>query len=93
MLGAGQARRRNEMTTRTQLLEKRTAGGPRFVGASVRDFVHVEKLFLEKAGEVFWGISTFALFLLLGPFSAIAAVFGLANLARQNAGNEPESLV
>lgn len=49
------------------------------------------KLDMKKIGEAAWGISTFALFLLLGPFSAIAVVFGVASMAKQVDSPEPKS--
>lgn len=40
--------------------------------------------------EAFWFTTTFLLFLLLGPFSIVATVFGVASLVKDNDGvDEP----
>lgn len=40
--------------------------------------------------EAFWFTTTFLLFLMLGPFSAFAAVFGVVSLVKDNDGiDEP----
>ena len=48
---------------------------------------------LAKISEVCWGMTTFLLFLALGPFSAIAVVFSLGSLTRGQEGKlEPTSV-
>ncbi|MEW6594174.1 MAG: hypothetical protein AB1413_04800 [Thermodesulfobacteriota bacterium] len=48
---------------------------------------------MAQIGEVCWGITTFALFLALGPFSAIAVIFGLGSLVRgQEEKREPHPI-
>lgn len=46
----------------------------------------------RQISEVFWEIAAFALFLLLGPFSVIAAICSVFFLAKQGAGIEPEAM-
>ena len=51
------------------------------------------KISLKKVGEVMWCAASFLLFLALGPFSAIAAVMGVASLVSEQAEKmEPESI-
>ncbi len=44
--------------------------------------VRRSRITLAQVSEAVWGIVTFALFLALGPFSAIAVVLSLGSLAR-----------
>ena len=39
---------------------------------------------LSRLSEPFWFCLSFLLFLLMGPFSAVAVVIGLCTLAREN---------
>lgn len=50
------------------------------------------KITLQKISEAFWGILSFALFLLLGPFSIIAAICSVVSMAKQCNGVEPEAM-
>ena len=76
------------MTTITQFLDKISLGG--FGADETTGSVSARDSF-RRISEVFWGIATFALFLLLGPFSAIAAICSVVSLARQGNGVEPEA--
>ena len=50
------------------------------------------RLTLAQISEAAWGMVTFALFLALGPFSAIAVVFSLGSLVRGQEGKmEPHA--
>lgn len=46
----------------------------------------------RNIAEIGWGACTFILFLMLGPFSAIAAMGGLASLAKDANQVYPESI-
>ena len=77
------------MTTITQFLDKINIGG---LGADeVTGSVPVRVSF-HQISEALWGVATFALFLLLGPFSAIAAICSVVSLAKQGNGAEPEAM-
>jgi len=49
---------------------------------------------LTALSEPFWFVLSFLLFLLMGPFSAVAVVIGLCTLSREHAGSmrEPAGL-
>jgi hypothetical protein len=77
------------MTTITQLLDKMN------IGALAHDETTGKvsaKVSFQQISEIFWGIATFLLFLLLGPFSAVAAICSVISLAKQGNGAEPEML-
>ena len=76
------------MTTITQFLDKISLGG--FGADETTGSVSARDSF-RRISEVFWGIATFVLFLLLGPFSAIAAICSVVSLAKQGNGVEPEA--
>ncbi len=78
------------MSTRTELLDKISMNGLQYPQATLS--ARRARISIKQVGEACWGVATFALFLLLGPFSAIATLFGLASLARQQQGAGPESL-
>ena len=47
----------------------------------------------KKTGEVFWFATAFALFVIMGPFSAIAALIGVFTFAGANENTrEPEPI-
>jgi hypothetical protein len=48
---------------------------------------------VKNVGEIFWGAATFLLFLALGPFACVAAVFGVFSLCKNQAAGGPEPLV
>jgi hypothetical protein len=77
------------MTTITQILDKMNIGalGPEEAAGKVS-----AKVSFQKISEIFWGFATFLLFLLLGPFSAVAAICSVISLAKQGNGAEPEAL-
>lgn len=51
------------------------------------------RITLAQISEACWGVATFALFLALGPFSAIAVVFSLGSLVRGQEGKmEPRAV-
>ena len=50
------------------------------------------KISMKRIGELGWGITTFLLFLALGPFSAVAAVCGVMSLAKNGEFREPEAV-
>ena len=77
------------MTTITQFLDKINGAA---LGADETTGNIKAGLSFQQISETCWGIATFALFLLLGPFSAIAAICGVVSLAKQGNGAEPESL-
>lgn len=77
------------MTTITQFLDKINTGA---LGADETTGNAQARVSFQQVGETCWGIATFALFLLLGPFSAIAAICSLVSLAKQGNGAEPEAL-
>lgn len=75
------------MSVLTQLFDKRdhhlTASA---ISARARSRVSA-----AKVSEACWGVTSFVLFLALGPFAAMAAVFGLASLVKGQEGKlEPE---
>ncbi|MBU4176984.1 MAG: hypothetical protein ACYC0O_09990 [Desulfurivibrionaceae bacterium] len=76
------------MTTITQFLDKISLGG---LGAEEAMGSVSARDSFRRISEALWGIATFALFLLLGPFSAIAAICSVVSLARQGNGVEPEA--
>lgn len=77
------------MTTITQFLDKINIGA---LGADeIAGSVPV-RISFRQVSEACWGIATFALFLLLGPFSAIAAICSVISLAKQGNGAEPEAM-
>lgn len=50
------------------------------------------RITLAQISEACWGVTTFALFLALGPFSAIAVIFSLGSLVRGQEGKmEPQT--
>ena len=77
------------MTTITQFLDKINLSG---LGADEATGSVSARVSFRQISETCWGIVTFALFLLLGPFSAIAAICSVVSLAKQGNGAEPESL-
>ncbi len=77
------------MTTITQFLDKISIGTVGVGEAAGSDPVKVS---FQQVSEGFWGVVTFALFLLLGPFSAIAAICSVISLAKQGNGVEPEAM-
>lgn len=77
------------MTTITQFLDKINIGG---LGVDEATGNVPVKVSFRQVSEACWGIVTFALFLLLGPFSAIAAIFSVISLAKQGNGAEPEAM-
>ena len=76
------------MSTITQFLDKMHIG---VVGAN-EAAGSATKVSFQQISEAAWGVVTFALFLVLGPFSAIAAVCSLVSLAKQGNGAEPEAM-
>ncbi|MFA6284366.1 MAG: hypothetical protein WCT30_10790 [Desulfurivibrionaceae bacterium] len=77
------------MTTITQFLDKINIGA---LGVDETSGSVPARVSLRKVSEACWGIATFALFLLLGPFSAIAAICSVISLAKQGNGAEPEAM-
>ena len=77
------------MTTITQFLDKINIGAVSVDQATGRGPALVS---FRQVSEALWGIATFALFLLLGPFSAIAAICSMVTLAKQENGVEPEAM-
>jgi len=77
------------MTTITQFLDKINIGT---VGVNEAAGSVSARVFFQQISEVCWGVVTFALFLLLGPFSAIAAICSVVSLAKQGNGAEPEAM-
>lgn len=77
------------MTTITQFLDKINIGA---LGVDEKTGIVPARISFSQVSEVFWGIAAFFLFLLLGPFSAIAAIFSVVSLAKQGNGAEPESM-
>ena len=77
------------MTTITQFLDKINIGT---VGANEAAGNVSTKVSFQQISEACWGVVTFALFLLLGPFSAIAAICSVVSLAKQGNGAEPEAM-
>lgn len=77
------------MTTITQFLDKINLSG---LGADEATGTAAARGSFRQFSEACWGVATFALFLLLGPFSAIAAICGLFSLAKQGGGAEPEAI-
>lgn len=77
------------MTTITQFLDKINISGWAADAAAGSAPARVS---FRQISEAFWGITTFALFLLLGPFSAIAAICSVISLAKQGHGAEPEAM-
>ncbi|MFZ5774226.1 MAG: hypothetical protein ACOY3Z_01905 [Thermodesulfobacteriota bacterium] len=78
------------MSTFTHLMDKRHG-----LFFSMREFSLTDacaRITWKRVGEVAWGGSAFLLFLLLGPFSAVAALLGVASLAKQVQHGEPELL-
>jgi hypothetical protein len=78
------------MTTITQFLDKINLGA---LGADETTARVPARISFRQVSEACWGIATFALFLLLGPFSAIAAICSVISLAKQGNGVEPEAMV
>lgn len=77
------------MTTITQFLDKINIGA---LGVDETTGSVPARISLRQVSEACWGIATFALFLLLGPFSAIAAICSVISLAKQGNGPEPEAM-
>ena len=77
------------MTTITQFLDKINIG---VLGVDEAAGSVSARVSFQQIGEAFWGIAAFALFLLLGPFSAIAAICSVVSLAKQGNGAEPEAM-
>lgn len=77
------------MTTITQFLDKINLGS---LGADEAAGGVPARVSFRQVSEACWGIVTFALFLLLGPFSAIAAICSVVSLAKQGSGVEPEAM-
>ena len=77
------------MTTITQFLDKINIGT---LGADETTVDLRSRVSFQRVSETFWGVATFALFLLLGPFSAIAAICSVISLAKQGNGTEPEAM-
>ena len=77
------------MTTITQFLGKINLGT---FGADEATASVPARISFRQVSEACWGIATFALFLLLGPFSAIAAIWSVISLAKQGNGVEPEAM-
>lgn len=77
------------MTTITQFLDKINIGS---VGVSEAAGSVPVRVSFQQISEALWGVATFALFLLLGPFSAIAAICSVISLAKQGNGAEPEAM-
>jgi len=77
------------MTTVTQFLDKINIGT---LGVDEATGDVSTRISFQQVSEAFWGIATFALFLLLGPFSAIAGICSLISLAKQGDGAEPEAM-
>lgn len=76
------------MTTITQFLGKISLGG---LSANEATGTVPARDSYRRISEAFWGLAAFALFLLLGPFSAIAAICSVASLSREGSGVEPEA--
>lgn len=77
------------MSVLTQLWDK---GGHHLAAQSIPTKSRRARLTMAQISEACWGIITFALFLALGPFSAIAVVFSLGSLARGQEGRmEPHA--
>jgi hypothetical protein len=77
------------MTTITQFLDKINLSG---LGAGETRGSVPTRVSFQQVSEACWGIATFALFLILGPFSAIAAICSVVSLAKQGNGAEPEAM-
>ena len=77
------------MTTITQFLDKINLSG---LGADETRGSLPTRVSFQQVSEACWGIATFALFLILGPFSAIAAICSVVSLAKQGNGAEPEAM-
>ena len=77
------------MTTITQFLDKINLG---VLGADEATVRVPAGISFQQVSEACWGIATFVLFLLLGPFSAIAAIWSVISLAKQGNGVEPEAM-
>ena len=77
------------MTTITQFLDKINLG---VLGADEATVRVPARISFQQVSEACWGIATFVLFLLLGPFSAIAAIWSVISLAKQGNGAEPEAM-
>ncbi|MFA6464280.1 MAG: hypothetical protein WC256_13700 [Desulfurivibrionaceae bacterium] len=79
------------MTTITQFLDRFNFGG--LSADEATGSVVPVRVSFQQISETFWGVATFVLFLLLGPFSAIAAICSVISLAKQGNGVEPEAMV
>jgi len=77
------------MTTITQFLDKINSSA---LGADETTGSVPVKVSFRQVSEACWGVATFVLFLLLGPFSAIAAICSMVSLAKQGNGVEPEAM-
>jgi len=77
------------MTTITQFLDKINIG---VLGVEETEGNVSAKVSFRKISEAVWGVATFALFLVLGPFSVIAAICSVVSLAKQGNGVEPEAM-
>jgi len=77
------------MTTITQFLDKINIGT---LGVDQATGSAPARISFRQVSEALWGVAAFALFLLLGPFSAIAAICSVASLAKQEHGPEPEAM-
>ena len=77
------------MSVLTQVWDK---GGHHLAAHTTPAKVRRTRISVAQISEACWGVATFALFLALGPFSAIAVVFGLGSLARGQEGRmEPHA--
>lgn len=77
------------MSVLTQLWDK---GGHHLTVHTIPTKTRRSRLTLAQISEACWGVVTFALFLALGPFSAIAVVFSLGSLVRGQEGKmEPHA--
>jgi len=77
------------MTTITQFLDKINLSG---LSADETTGSVSARVSFQQVSEACWGVATFVLFLLLGPFSAIAAICSVISLAKQGNGAEPEAM-
>ncbi len=76
------------MSTLAQLLGK----GHHLSGRPVSEKT-ASRISIKKIGEGLWCVTSFLLFLALGPFAVIAAIMGVASLVSGQAEKmEPESI-
>ncbi|MEW6501119.1 MAG: hypothetical protein ACOY8P_03980 [Thermodesulfobacteriota bacterium] len=77
------------MSVLTQLWDK---GNHHLAAHATPTKPRFRRLTMVQISEACWGVVTFALFLALGPFSAIAVVFSLGSLVRGQEGKaEPQA--